>query len=680
MNSFHLSLLLSISLLFEASLSVDFVFNGFNSSDILLLGNATIGSGILTLTNNSEYSLGRALYRSKIPAKAPNSSDVYPFSTSFIFAMSPYRNVLPGHGLVFLFAPSSGIDVDISTMAQNLGFINKTLMGKSSNHVLGIEFDVFKNEEFNDIDDNHVGIDVNSLTSLSSHTAGYWPGTVTDEKSFEELELNSGRNYQVWIDYLDSVLTVTMALVGMTRPRTPLLNVTLDLAQVFEDDMYVGFTAATGQLVQGHKILGWSFSNRDSALSDKLITTGLPSFVLSYDAVVKSKGFIIGVSIGCFLIVSFGILLYLIVIRKKHRKEALDVEEWELEYWPHRIVYRDIESATKGFLDENVIGVGGNGKVYKGVLPGGTDIAVKRISHDNNEGLRAFLAEIACLGRLKHRNLVGLRGWCKKETGILMLVYDYMENGSLDKRIFQCDKSQMLCCEDRIRVLKDVACGLLYLHDGWEARVLHRDIKASNVLLDNEMNGRLGDFGLARMHEHGTVAGTTRVMGTMGYLAPEVIRTGRASAPTDVFGFGILVLEVMCGRRPIEPGQPSLISWVSELAVRGELLSALDVRILAGGMFDEDEVFRVLHLGVVCAHPDANLRPTMRQVVNVLELKESDSEKMDAYLLQITDSIGQGQNNLANAASSHPTFEDLRRSTSSSMTFSWSNNSVVEGR
>ncbi|CAJ1939728.1 unnamed protein product, partial [Sphenostylis stenocarpa] len=123
------------------------------------------------------------------------------------------------------------------------------------------------------------------------------------------------------------------------------------------------------------------------------------------------------------------------------------------------------------------------------------------ISHEN-DGVREFLAEVSSLGRLKQRNLVGLRGWCKKDVESFLLVYDYMEKGSLDKRVFDCDESKMLSYEDRIRIVKDVAFAVLYLHEGWEAKVVHRDIKINNVLLDKDMNGRLGDFGLARMHNH----------------------------------------------------------------------------------------------------------------------------------------------------------------------------------
>ncbi|KAG8634500.1 hypothetical protein MANES_17G046200v8 [Manihot esculenta] len=607
--------------------AIDFVFNGFNSSSLLLYGNATIESNILSLTNRISFAVGRALYPSKIPTKAPNSSYVYPFSTSFIFAMAPYKNVLPGHGFVFIFAPFTGIDGTNS--AQNLGLFNRTNDGKFSNHVFGVEFDVFANQEFNDINDNHVGIDLNSLTSKFAEDAGYWPDNEKGNSKFKELKLNNGR------------------------------------------------------LIQSHKILAWSFSNSNFALSESLITTGLPSFVLPKDPVFKSKGFIAGATVASFLVIVLIALIALFYIRRKQRRARAraDMEDWELEYWPHRITYQEIEAATKGFSEDNVIGVGGNGKVFKGVLPGGTEVAVKRISHEN-DGMREFLAEISSLGRLKHRSLVGLRGWCKREKGSFMLVYDYMENGSLDKRVFDCEDNKMLSCEERIRILKDVASGVLYLHEGWESKVLHRDIKASNVLLDKEMNGRLGDFGLARMHSHGQLPSTTRVVGTVGYLAPEVVRSGRASAQTDVFGFGVLILEVMCGRRPIEEGKPPLVELVWKSMMEEQLLSVFDPRLKARGGFDEDEVERVLHLGLLCTYPEPSSRPTMRQVLKILEGKnesnEAESEDIDAYLLQQMNSETMWMNySESSGFSSHPTFEEIRKSKSSSMSFSWTN-SVVE--
>ncbi|CAJ1961688.1 unnamed protein product [Sphenostylis stenocarpa] len=672
-------LLLLVFLFFNSTWAIDFVFNGFNSSEVLLFGNATVDSRILTLTHKQTFAIGRALYKEKIPTKKPNSSFVYPFSTSFIFAMAPYEDTLPGHGLVFIFTPVTGIQGTSS--AQNLGLFNLTNNGDSNNHVLGVEFDVFMNQEFDDINANHVGIDINSLKSFVSNDSGYWQDD--GDKSFKELTLNNGENYQVWIDYEDSWMNVTMAPVGMKRPSRPLLNVSLNLSQVFEDEMFVGFTSATGQLVQSHKILGWSFSNENVSLSDELITTGLPSFVLPKDSIFKSKGFVAGFSVGVFLVICVLVLLALILIQRKRRRERKrqEMEDWELEYWPHRMVYEEIEAATKGFSEDNVIGVGGNGKVYRGVLRGGVTIAVKRISHEN-DGVREFLAEVSSLGRLKQRNLVGLRGWCKKDVGSFLLVYDYMENGSLDKRVFDCDESKMLSYEDRIRIVKDVAFAVLYLHEGWEAKVVHRDIKASNVLLDKDMNGRLGDFGLARMHSHGQVASTTKLVGTVGYMAPEVFKTGRASTQTDVYMFGILILEVFCGRRPLEEGKPPLVEWVWQLMEQGQIVFALDERLRAKGGFSEQEMERVMHLGLLCAYPEPKARPTMRQVVNVLEGKnevdDSEIENMDSYLLQqlkSRDILSEYSQYFSYA--SHPTFQQIRHS--SSMSLTWSK-SVVEGR
>lgn len=599
--------------------------------------------------------------------------------------MAPYRNILPGHGLVFIVVSKTGIDGVSSS--QNLGFLNRTNDGNPNNHVFGVEFDVFKNQEFDDIDDNHVGINLNSLKSTVAHSAGYWQDDrsgAADDKSLKKLKLNNGENYQVWIDYSDSFMNVTMARVGMKRPSNPLLSVPLNLSDIFEDEMYIGFTSSTGALVERHMILAWSFSDSNISLSESLITTGLSSFVLPKGSFLRSTGFIAGITVGGFVAIALCAVLCFCLMKRQRRRarERAEMEEWELEYWPHRITYQEIEGATKGFSEENVIGVGGNGNVYKGVLPLGAEIAVKRISHEN-DGMREFLAEISSLGRLKHRNLVGFRGWCKREKGSFMLVYDYMENGSLDKRVFDCDESKMLGFEERIRILKDVSSGVLYLHEGWEAKVLHRDIKASNVLLDKEMNGRLGDFGLARMHGHGQLLSTTRVVGTVGYLAPEVVRSGRASAQTDVFGFGVLILEVMCGRRPIEEGKPPLVEWVWQLMVEGRLVNAIDEKLRAKGEVNVEEAERVLHLGLLCAYPDPNARPTIRQVVKVLEgkseLYESECEG-NAYLLQKIQAKDRWSDFSQNfGRGSHPTFEDIKQSLSSSMSLSWSN-TTVEGR
>ncbi|URE30709.1 Legume lectin domain, partial [Musa troglodytarum] len=190
----------------------------------------------------------------------------------------------------------------------------------------------------------------------------------------------------------------------------------------------------------------------------------------------------------------------------------------------HRFSNEELKRATHGFRDRELLGLGRFGKVYRGTLPGSrAEVAVKRVSHESRQGIREFMAEIASIGRLRHRNLVQLQGWCRRR-GELLVVYDYMPNGSLDKLLF-CDSPcgqppPLLSWPQRFRILRGVASALLYLHEEWEQVVIHRDVKASNVLLDAEFNGRLGDFGMAKLHDHGANPSTTRVVGTLGYLAP----------------------------------------------------------------------------------------------------------------------------------------------------------------
>uniref|UniRef100_A0A7N2M509 non-specific serine/threonine protein kinase n=1 Tax=Quercus lobata TaxID=97700 RepID=A0A7N2M509_QUELO len=233
--------------------------------------------------------------------------------------------------------------------------------------------------------------------------------------------------------------------------------------------------------------------------------------------------------------------------------------------------------------------------------------------------MREFVAEIVSIGRLRHRNLVPLLGYCRRK-GELLLVYDYMSNGSLDKYLF--DQPQVtLSWSQRFHVIKGVASGLFYLHEGWDQVVIHRDVKASNVLLDGELNGRLGDFGLARLYDHGTDPQTTYVVGTLGYLAPEHTRSGKATTSTDVFAFGAFMLEVACGRRPIQAYGPSensiFVDWVFSHLSRGKIMEARDPKF--GTNYVAEELQLVLKLGLLCSHSEAAARPSMRQVVQYLE-------------------------------------------------------------
>uniref|UniRef100_A0ACD5ZS20 Uncharacterized protein n=1 Tax=Avena sativa TaxID=4498 RepID=A0ACD5ZS20_AVESA len=299
-------------------------------------------------------------------------------------------------------------------------------------------------------------------------------------------------------------------------------------------------------------------------------------------------------------------------------KKARGSGEWEIDCGSSSFTYKDLVAATGGFSDKMLLGKGGFGKVYRGVLQTSKqNVAIKRVSPESKQGMKEFIAEITILGHLRHRNLVQLLGYSRHKSELL-LVYDYMPNGSLD-RVLHGQNKQMLDWVCRLNIIKGIASGLCYLHEEWEKVVIHRDIKTSNVLLDNEMNGRLGDFGLARLHNHGTDAHTTHLAGTWGYIAPELARLGRATKATDVFAFGVFMLEVACGRRPIEAndyGDPvPLIDWVTNVWESGSILKSVDPKLED---YVKEEAELVLKLGLLCSHQAHIVRPSMRLIVQYL--------------------------------------------------------------
>lgn len=610
---FQAVLLVSSLVCLAVSQDLSFLYNGFRSANLSLDGLAEItSSGLLKLTNDTKQQKGHAFFPNPINFKNSNGS-VFTFSTTFVFAIVPEISSVSGHGIVFVIAPTKGFPG--SRPSQFLGLFNETTNGNKTNHVVAVELDTIYSSEFGDIDDNHVGIDINGLRSEVSASAGY---RTNSSGKLTNLTLISGQPMQIWVDYdgARKQLDVTLAPINIGKPRFPLLSLALDLSPILRDTMYVGFSSSTGSVLTSHYVLGWSYKMNGPAQAldlsqlpklprighkkrSKFLTVGLPT-----------------ISVSLAFIVISGLVYF---IRRK-RKFAEVLEDWELDYGPHRFKYKDLYIATKGFRDKELLGSGGFGRVYKGVLPTSKiEIAVKKVSHESRQGMKVFVAEIVSIGRLRHRNLVTLLGYCRRK-GELLLVYDYMPNGSLDKYLYDQPRVT-LNWEQRFKVIKGVASGLLYLHEEWEQVVIHRDVKASNVLLDGELNGRLGDFGLARLYDHGTDPQTTHIVGTLGYLAPEHTRTGKATTKTDVFAFGAFLLEVACGRRPIgrreQAEDPILLDWVFSLWVRGEILEARDPNL--GRDYIAEEVEMVLQLGLLCSHSEPEIRPSMRQIVQFLE-------------------------------------------------------------
>lgn len=608
--------------------ALDFLYNSFSATAgagaplLNLTNDSRLVPPVIRLTNDSnQFSLGRVFYPSPVPfkpANSPNSSNISTsFSTQFVFSILPEVSTSPGFGLAFVLSASTSLPNALA--GQYLGLFPRTINNAPA-PLLAVEFDTGRNPEFNDPDSNHVGIDLNSIQSIRTATAGYYSSSnSTANASLVPFNMRNGQNVHAWIEFNGprNEINVTIAPVGLPRPVTPLLTFRDPvIANYVSSEMYVGFSASKTTWVEAQRVLAWSFS--DTGVARDINTTNLPVFELQGSSSGLSPGGIAGIVIGCVLAAGIGLgLLYWFWWRKGEEDD--EVEDWELEYWPHRFSYEELFQATNGFSNDELLGSGGFGKVYKGVLANNTEVAVKCVNHDSKQGLREFMAEISSMGRLQHKNLVPMRGWCRKGNE-MMLVYDYMANGSLNRWIF--DKpDQLMGWEGRRRVLVDVAEGLNYLHHGWDQVVVHRDIKSSNVLLDNEMRGRLGDFGLAKLYTHGGVPNTTRVVGTFGYLAPEVATMAAPTAATDVYSYGVVVLEVACGRKPIDTSVPLeedevLIDLVRKKYTEGRLSDAADKRIQ--GEFEVEEMEALLKLGLSCCHPDPLRRPTMKEVVALL--------------------------------------------------------------
>ncbi|KAL8510440.1 hypothetical protein ACS0TY_017308 [Phlomoides rotata] len=294
----------------------------------------------------------------------------------------------------------------------------------------------------------------------------------------------------------------------------------------------------------------------------------------------------------------------------RHNKE-LDLPLFDLS---------TISKATDNFSNNNKLGEGGFGPVYKGVLEDGNEIAVKRLSRTSHQGVYEFKNEIVCIAKLQHRNLVKLLGWCF-EGDERMLVYEYMTNKSLDVILFDPTKNMLLDWPKRLNIINGIARGLMYLHQDSRLRVIHRDLKASNILLDSDMNPKISDFGLAKTFGgNETGANTSRVVGTFGYMSPEYAIDGIFSVKSDVYSFGVLVLEIVSGKRNRgfmnKDHHLNLLghAWILYKDKRSE--EAVDSCLKHSSYLPE--IQRSIHIALLCVQERAEDRPGMASVVHMM--------------------------------------------------------------
>ncbi|CAN1775052.1 G-type lectin S-receptor-like serine/threonine-protein kinase At4g27290 [Linum perenne] len=280
-----------------------------------------------------------------------------------------------------------------------------------------------------------------------------------------------------------------------------------------------------------------------------------------------------------------------------------------------------ITSATNSFSPNNILGQGGFGTVYKGTLRDGIEIAVKRLSSDSKQGADEFKNEAINIAKLQHRNLVRLLGCCV-QRGERMLLYEFMPNRSLDVFIFDKTQSRLLDWPKRYNIIKGIARGLLYLHQDSRLRIIHRDLKASNVLLDKDMNPKISDFGLAKTFVGNTIQGNTRnVVGTYGYMSPEYAIDGIYSIKSDVFSFGVMVLEVVSGERNRGFSRPdhqlNLLGHAWTLQREDRATELIDEQMRE--FYEQWQVLRLIHIGLLCVQKSPEDRPTMSAIMHMLD-------------------------------------------------------------
>ncbi|XAR66349.1 Non-specific serine/threonine protein kinase [Bertholletia excelsa] len=278
-----------------------------------------------------------------------------------------------------------------------------------------------------------------------------------------------------------------------------------------------------------------------------------------------------------------------------------------------------IIAATDNFSSANKLGQGGFGEVYKGQLHNGQEIAVKRLAKNSGQGVEEFKNEVTLIAKLQHRNLVRLIGCCIQRDEKI-LIYEYLPNKGLDSFIFDTSRSSFLDWRKRFDIIMGIARGLLYLHQDSRLRIIHRDLKASNVLLDAAMNPKISDFGMARLFGGDQIeANTNRVVGTYGYMSPEYAMEGIFSIKSDVFSFGVLLLEIISGRKNnsyYQDNSVNLIGYVWDLWKEGKALEVVDASL--GNSYVTKEVARCIHIGLLCVQELAIHRPTMSNVAFML--------------------------------------------------------------
>ncbi|KAM1117275.1 hypothetical protein ACFX19_007791 [Malus domestica] len=656
-NFVHHFLVILLLLIFPWAAPLSFDFPTFQQSDLtngtgLLIteADAVIANQFIRLTKDldgekTNGSVGRATYGEPFLLRDKATGKLADFNTSFTFRFYA-RNLTAlfyDQGLAFFLAPNGslvnralGVGGSMSVPANSS--VENATEPSNEYPFVAVEFDTSRNSRptMEDPGSGHVGIDINSVKS--SITKPWNSGIV------------EGKLNRVWISYNSSSKNISVSLTTYAndtrRQVITSLSYLVDLNEYLPDWVVVGFSASTGAAPALIDIMSWNFTSTslvgDGSLAlsnqEKKGQSLVPSAQTIKDEslvpepsprsnIVKSRrrkkrmGVVISSTIGGFILACILALGLYNSCKKRATGGRADIDltipnELGEQFSDKIFSYKELARATRNFSDGELLGVGRYGAFYKGYIEElKTYVAVKKITRrselvpkESELVPKEYASEVRIIRELHHRNLVQLVGWCHKK-GELLLVYEFMPNGSLDNHLFKEQIS--LVWEVRYKIAHGLASGLLYLHEDCGQCLLHRGIASSNVMLDSNFNAKLGDFRLAwHLYEKHSDSMP---------LAPEYAATQRVAKEFDVYSFGVVALEISCGRKAIEPrlasGRVNIIEWVSELYGQGKIIESADPKLCG---FDGKQIECLLKVGLWCAHPDYSSRPSMRQVIQVL--------------------------------------------------------------
>ncbi|ESW31169.1 hypothetical protein PHAVU_002G215400 [Phaseolus vulgaris] len=600
--------------------SLSFYYPNFKNGDVKWEGDASILKGAIQVTSNTidqnnNYSVGRVTSYEQMLLWDMKSGKLADFTTKFSFVIFSEKSYY-GDGMSFFLAdPNLPLLKDIKE-GGGLGLVDGEQVLNSTQHpFVAVEFDTFHNKLWDPPGGTHVGLNFNSMKSNITKS---W---LTDVQIWNV--------YNCSIKYNSSTLnlSVSFTMYNDSKPLEEYVSYKVDLRDHLPGRVILGFSAATGKLYEVHTLRSWSFSS--NLQSDENTNEIKPEAVPPDSYLMPEKGkkieLRVGLGIGLGLVLSLsGLIFTLLWKRSRGRKKELVFnlnmgDVFPKGTGPKSFSYNELASATNKFSESEKLGQGGFGGVYKGYLKDiKSYVAIKRISRESRQGMKEYVTEVKVISQLRHRNLVQLIGWCHEKNDFI-LVYEFMPNGSLDSHLYEV--KSFLTWIVRYNIALGLASALLYLQEEWEQCVIHRDIKSSNIMLDSSFNAKLGDFGLARLVDHEKGSQTTHIAGTRGYIAPEYFTSGKATKESDIYSFGVVLLEITSGRKSVEleaeEGQITLVEWVWKLYGLGRLLEAADPKLC--GEFDEKQMKRLVVVGLWCVHPDYSFRPSIRQVIQVLK-------------------------------------------------------------